>query len=209
MVRLHEMERLDRDFDQRAWLYGGVVAVALAVAAAVALARAPLEQHRRVFAEAGVAGVLVGLVGAALLIGTAMFGRDITPPVGAVFLPSLTLFGIAGIGGSLSRMRSAPAERRERRGWPTLAARLALLCTGFTLVLAWTFAEQQSGSCDGDHSAPAWATEVAWVAVVTACAAGVLGLAGLAGRRWFVAVVSFVINAVALFYMLLSTGVAC
>jgi len=37
----------------------------------------------------------------------------------------------------------------------------------------------------------------------------VLGLAGLAARRWFVALVCVVVNPGALFYMVLSSGALC
>ncbi len=58
-------------------------------------------------------------------------------------------------------------------------------------------------------SAPAWPTAFAWAAVATAAVAGVLALIGLAARRWFIALLCFVVNPAALLYMLLSTGVAC
>src|SRR6266511_3967528 len=177
--RLDEMRRLDHDFDRRAWLYGGIAAVAMGLATAFALARSPsLVGQRRVFADAGV----------------------------------------AGIGGSVARAQSPPVEEavveRAAAEGPSLGrlrrvALAALFCTGLTVVLAWAFAAPQNGSCDMPSSAPAWTTAFAWAAVATAAAAGVLALIGLAARRWFIALLCFVVNPAALIYMLLSTGVAC
>jgi hypothetical protein len=50
---------------------------------------------------------------------------------------------------------------------------------------------------------------VGWAAVITAVAAFLVGLAGLAARRWFVALICVVVNPAALLYMALSTGALC
>ncbi len=214
--RLDEMRRLDHDFDRRAWLYGGIAAVAMGLATAFALARSPsLVGQRRVFADAGVAGIVLGLTGVGVLW---VAGREISPPIGAAFLPCLTLIAVAGLGGSVARAQSPPVEEavveRAAAEGPSLGrlrrvALAALFCTGLTVVLAWAFAAPQNGSCDMPSSAPAWTTAFAWAAVATAAAAGVLALIGLAARRWFIALLCFVVNPAALIYMLLSTGVAC
>jgi hypothetical protein len=214
--RLDEIRRLDHDFDRRAWLYGGIAAVAMGLATAFALARSPsLVGHRRVFADAGVAGVVLGLTGIGVLWAA---GREISPPIGAVLLPCMTLIAVAGLGGSVARAQSPPAEEAAvepaAAEGPSLGrcrrvALAALFCTGLTVVLAWAFAAPQNGSCDMPSSAPAWTTAFAWAAVATAGTAGVLALIGLAARRWAIALLCFVVNPAALLYMLLSTGVAC
>jgi hypothetical protein len=83
---------------------------------------------------------------------------------------------------------------------------------GFTLttvLLAWVYAGPQDSSCDGGASAPAWTGPVGWLAVISAIAAVVLGLTGLAARRWFVALICLIVNPVALLYMVASTGAFC
>jgi len=55
----------------------------------------------------------------------------------------------------------------------------------------------------------AYGRTAAWAAVISAIAAFVLGLAGLAARRWFVALVCVVVNPGALFYTVLSSGALC
>src|SRR6266545_2054734 len=165
LPRYEEIKRLDEDFDRRAWLYGGVAAVTMGIATAVALACSPtLEGQRRVFSEAGVAGVVLGLVGVVLLW---RLRSNIEPPRGAV---------------------------------------AALVATAGTVVLAYAYAAQQDGSCDTPSSDTAWTSFLTWAALVTAITAVVLGLTGLAARRWFVALISLVVNPGALLYMALSSG---
>jgi hypothetical protein len=205
-----QTQRLDRDFDRRAWLYGGVAAVAMGIATAVALARSPtLEGQRRVFGEAGVAGVVLGLAGVGLFW---RLHSNIDPPTGAVFAPCLMLLAVAALGGGAARLqRPPPAEREEpaeSQGLKRVAV-AAIACTALTVLLAWVFAAPQNGSCDVPSSAPAWTTPVAWAAVTSAVAAIILGLTGLAARRWFVALICIVLNPAALLYMILSTGVLC
>jgi hypothetical protein len=210
LPRYEEIQRLDDDFDRRAWLYGGAAAVAMGVATAVALARSStLAEQRRVFGEAGVAGVLLGLAGVVLLW---TLRSNIDPPVGAVFAPGLMLLAVAALGGGAARLQGPPStepvQAPEGQGLKRVAI-AAISCTALTVILAWAFAGPQDGSCDSASSAPAWTTPLAWAAVITAIAAVILGLAGLAARRWFVALVCIVVNPAALLYMLLSTGIAC
>jgi hypothetical protein len=205
-----QTQRLDRDFDRRAWLYGGVAAVAMGIATAVALARSPtLEGQRRVFGEAGVAGVMLGLAGVGLFW---RLHSNIDPPTGAVFAPCLMLMAVAALGGGAARLQRPPPAEREAPAEPQGLKRVAvaaIACTALTVLLAWVFAAPQNGSCDVPSSAPAWTTPVAWAAVTSAVAAIILGLTGLAARRWFVALICIVLNPAALLYMILSTGVLC
>lgn len=210
LPRYEEIKRLDEDFDRRAWLYGGVAAVAMGIATAVALARSPtLEGQRRVFSEAGVAGVVLGLVGVVLLW---RLRSNIEPPPGAVFAPCLMLLAVAAVGGGVARIqRPPPVERletHEDRGLKRVAV-AALVATAGTVVLAYAYAAQQDGSCDTPSSDTAWTSFLTWAAIVTAITAVVLGLTGLAARRWFVALISLVVNPGALIYMALSSGALC
>jgi hypothetical protein len=75
--------------------------------------------------------------------------------------------------------------------------------------LAVVYASGQRGTCDAPAAAAAWVSPAAWAAVISAIAAFVLGLAGLAARRWFVALVCVVVNPGALLYMVLSSGALC
>jgi hypothetical protein len=211
LPRYEEIRRLDDGFDRRAWAYGGVAAVAMGIAAAVGLWRSStLEQQRRVFSEAGVAGIVLGVVGVVVLW---TLRSNIEPPPGAVFAPCLLLLAVAALGGGAARLqRPPPAEREgvppEDRGLKHVAF-TALLCTAATVVFAYAYAGQQDGSCDTPSTETTWTALSTWAAVVTAIAAVVLGLTGLAARRWFVALICLVVNPAALLYMALSSGALC
>lgn len=210
LPRYEEIRRLDDDFDRRAWLYGGVAAVAMGIATAVALARAPtLADQRRVFSEAGVAGVVLGLVGVVLLW---RLRSNIEPPPGAVFAPCLMLLAVAALGGGAARLQRPPpverVETQDDRGLKRIAV-AALLLTATTVVFAYAYAAQQDGSCDTPSSDTAWTSFLTWAAILTAIAAVVLGLTGLAARRWFVALITVVVNPGAVLYMALSSGALC
>jgi hypothetical protein len=209
LPRYEEIQRLDHDFDRRAWGYGGVAAVAMGIATAVALWRSStLEQQRRVFSEAGVAGVVLGVAGVALLWTL----HGIEPPLGAVFAPCLLLLAVAALGGGAARLqRPPPVEPRETpedRGLKRVAF-AALLCTAATIVFAYAYAGQQDASCDTPSTHTVWTSLATWAAIVSAIAAVVLGLTGLAARRWFVALICLVVNPAALLYMALSSGALC
>jgi hypothetical protein len=208
-ARYERIRQLDHDFDRRAWIYGGTAAVAMALAIAGALRRAPtLKEQRRVFGQAGVAGVLLGLGGVVILWRQRGF---IEAPALAVFAPALTMLGVGALGGTSTRFQRPPPwepdpiERRPLRR----VAYLALGCTLLTVLLAILYGSAQRGTCDAPAPSAAWATPAAWAAVITAIAAFVLGLAGLAARRWFVALFCVVVNPGALFYMVLSSGGLC
>ncbi len=179
--RLDEIRRLDHDFDRRAWIYGGLATLALGLAAVGALVQSStLPEQRRVFAETGVAGVLVGLAGVVVLW---LSSREISPPAGAVFIPCVTLLAIAGLGGSAARIQSPPTEETvaaEVSTDPRMkpVAVTALACTAVTVILAWAYAGAQDGSCDVVSQAPAWTTPVAWAAVVTRWQQACLRLSG-------------------------------
>jgi hypothetical protein len=135
---------------------------------------------------------------------------NIEPPTGAVLAPAVTMLALAALGGGVTRFQAPEQQPRPQQFSLRNVAIAAISCTAMTVVLAQTYASQQDPSCSGDHvPAPAWAGVVGWAAVITAIAAFVLGLAGLAARRWFVALICVVVNPAALLYMVLSTGALC
>jgi hypothetical protein len=209
-ARYERIRQLDRDFDRRAWIYGGAAAVAMVLATAFALARAPtLAGQRRVFGQAGVFGVVFGLTAVVLLSSVRGF---IDPPTLAVFAPCLALLGIAALGGTSTRLQRTPPEEEaapQRRRPLRRIAYAALGCTALTVLLALLYASAQRGTCDTPVPAAAWSTPSAWAAVISAIIAFVLGVSGLAARRWFVALICVVVNPGALFYMVISTGALC
>ena len=209
LERYNRIQQLDASFERRAWIYAAVVALAMAAATVATLMRTKtLADRRRAFGQAGVAGVVLGLFGLVLLW---QVHSAIEPKLASVLAPSALLFAIAGIGGAVSRVQRAPPgeppapERRLGR-----VAVAALACTATTVVCAIAFAAPQDSSCSGNATpAPEWTDTVALLGWLSGGAALVLALVGLAARRWFVALVCFVVNPAALFYAILSTGVAC
>ena len=76
-------------------------------------------------------------------------------------------------------------------------------------MLAYAFGGQQDASCDTPTVHTAWTGILSWGAIASAVAAFVLGLAGLAARRWIVALICVLVNPAAVIYMVLSTGALC
>jgi hypothetical protein len=217
-ARQDRVRQLDHDFDRRAWIYAVIAAAALvAVTIAAASTQASVEKGRSLFASAGVAGVVVALFGVVVLLQPSY--REIRPPLQAVFLPAVILLVLAAIGGSVTRFATAvptdsaaavpddQGDSSTRAGGRVIVA--ALACTALTVVLAQVFATHQPGGCDSLPDAPTWTGAVAWAAIAIAVVAGILALWALAYKRWFVALVCFVVNPAALIWMLLSTGVLC
>jgi hypothetical protein len=143
-------------------------------------------------------------VGALLLFG---WRGWIDPPWLAVMLPSFTLLAIAAAGGTSTRLQAGPAHAPNvsLRG----VALAAVLCTVTTVVLALTYASGQDSSCDPTSKDASWAGVVGWLGLVSAGAAILLGLAGLAAHRWVVALLCVLVNLGALLYMVLSSGALC
>ena len=150
---------------------------------------------RRTFGWIGVAGVVAALL--------AFIGVLFHPNHGALFLPAALLLLVAAVGGTITR-------RRDGRPLPMRnAAIAALTCTGLTLVLAYAYASQQDGSCDTPTAHSFWTGFTGWGALFTAACAFILGLAGLAARRWFVALICVFVNPTALLWMVASSGAFC
>jgi hypothetical protein len=198
LARLHRIQQLDSDFDQRVWIYAAIAAAALAVSCLGA-------DRRRAFQQAGVAGVVLGV--AAVILSVLGSHGVVDPPLAAMLLPSLTLLAIASIGGTARRLRgeSRPPEELSLKA----VAMAALTCTAITVVLAYVYASGQDAGCDPPSTDAWWSGAVGWAAVVTAGIAVLLGLAGLAARRWVVALTCVVVNPAALLYMIASSGAFC
>jgi hypothetical protein len=187
--------RLESDFRERSWFYGlGVLGGALGLAA-VSLRKRPVPSERQeVFANLGVAGVALGLVVAGLFwladTGT------IQPGVLPAFFPSAVMLALAAFGGITAFAASGkPLDaggRRRRLAWNASLAGLGL--TAVTAVLAWVATEHVQ-TCSTDNAVVDY---LFWAAAATAIAAGVFGLLGLLVRRWFLALVCFVVNPVLL-----------
>jgi hypothetical protein len=205
----HRTRQLDHDFEHRAWIYAGIAALAMALAAGVAVARGKtVTDRRRVFAEVGVAGILLGLFGIVLRW---QVHSPIEPTTASVLAPSALLLVIAGVGGAASRIQRAPLAESStavrRLGGVAIAA---VTCTAITAVCALAYGIPQNNDCSGNSPPPpGWTDEVASVGYITGLAAIVLAFVGLAGRRWFVALVCFVVNPAAFFYALYASGAGC
>jgi hypothetical protein len=198
LARYHRIQELDAAFDRRVWIYAVVAAAAMVLACAGA-------DSRRRFSQAGVAGVVLGVAGFGLL---ALGSRGaVDPPLTALLLPSLTLLVIAAVGSAVERLRGTPRSPSDLPLKPVAYA--ALGCTAATLFLAYAYAHGQDPSCDFPSTDASWSGPVGWVAVVTAAAAFLLGLVGLAARRWVVALTCVVVNPAALVYMIASSGAFC
>jgi hypothetical protein len=205
----YRTQQLDHEFEQRAWIYAGIAALAMALAAAGAVARAEtLMDRRRIFGEIGVVGIVLALFGIVLRW---QVHSDIEPSTASVLAPSALLLAIAGVGGVASRIRRAPlGEPSTPVGRLGGAAIAALTCTAITAACALAYGIPQNSDCSGNApSPPGWTDEVANVGYITGLAAIVLAFVGLAGRRWFVALICFVVNPAAFFYALYASGAGC
>jgi len=205
----HRTQQLDNEFEQRAWIYAGIAALAMALAAAVAVARTKtVAERRRVFAEVGVAGIVLGLFGVVLRW---QVHSPIEPTTASVLAPSALLLAIAGVGGAASRLqRVPPGEHSTPVRRLTGVAIGALTCTAITAVCALAYGIPQNNDCSGSAPpAPGWTDQVASVGYITGLAAIVLAFIGLIERRWLVALVCFVVNPAALFYAVWASGAGC
>jgi hypothetical protein len=81
--------------------------------------------------------------------------------------------------------------------------------TGVTVVLAYAYASQQDGSCDSPTAHSFWTGVTGWGALFTAACAVILDIAGLAARRWFVALICLFVNPTALLWMVASSAALC
>jgi hypothetical protein len=205
----YRTQQLDNEFEHRAWIYAGVAALAMALAAAVAVARAKrVTDRRRVFAEIGVVGILLGLFGIVLRW---QVHSPVEPTTAAVLAPSAFLLAIAGVGGAVSRiLRAPPGEPSTPERRLGGVAIVAITCTAITAACALAYGIPQNNDCSGNASSPpGWTDGVASVGYITGLAGIVLAFVSLVGRRWLVALVCFVVNPAAFFYAVYASGAGC
>jgi hypothetical protein len=198
LLRAQRIQELSDDFDHRVWIYAAIAAAAMAVACYRA-------DRRRRFSQAGVVGIVLGL--AAFVVYVLGSRRAVDPPLPALLLPSLTLLAIAALGGAAERLRGESRPPEDLSLKPIALA--ALACTAVTVVLAYAYASGQDPGCEAPSTDASWSGALGWAALVTAGAAFLLGLAGLAARRWVVALTCVVVNPAALLYMIASSGAFC
>lgn len=111
--RLDSIRAREREYDRRAWGYAAGVALALGAAAALAAGRHPSRARlRRLFADVGVSGVVLGLLGAGILL-VPRGDRAFSQPTGPVFFPAVALLVLAGVGGVTVRLTSQGAESSD------------------------------------------------------------------------------------------------
>jgi hypothetical protein len=192
---------LESDFRQRSWFYAlGVLGGVLGLAAVSLRKRRAPSERQEVFANLGVGGVALGLVVAGLFwlseTGT------IQPGALPAFVPSGVMLALAAFGGITAFAASGkPLDAGgHRRRLVSKASLAGLGLTAVTGVLAWV-ATEHIQTCSNDNAAVEY---FFWAAAATAIGAGVFGLLGLLVRRWFVALVCFVVNPVLLLAFLFS-----
>jgi hypothetical protein len=202
-ARNEERQTLEGDHRRRSWIYSvAVLGAALGATVAASLGRRTPREQQRVFANLGVAGVVLGLVVAGLFLLADTL--TIEPGVRPAFLPSVGMLTVAAVGGLITRGQSG--RRLEVGGRKRqIAWRLSLAGLGFTavtFVLAWIYTEHVSSCGPEDDLATRY---LLGTALATSVAAGLFGLLGLLAGRWFLALVYFVLNPV----LLLAFVVSC
>jgi hypothetical protein len=202
-ARNEERQTLEGDHRRRSWIYSvAVLGAALGATAAALLRRRTPSERQRVFANLGVAGVVLGLVVAGLysLADTV----TIEPGVGPAVLPIAGMLIVAAVGGLVARGETG--SRLEVGGRKRqIASRLSLAGVGFTavtFVLAWIYTEHFVSCGYEDDLATRY---LLGAALASSVAAGLLGLLGLLARRWVLALAYFVLNPV----LLLAFVVSC
>jgi hypothetical protein len=204
-------EELEADYKRREWLFGVVLLGAALGWTAVALRRSRTPRERQlVFANLGVAGVVV--IVAVSVLDWQTESHTIQSAAKPGYYPALAMLAAAAIGGLATRRQTGvPLERAEgpEPRWRLGVRQASLAGLGFTaltFVLAWIYASPQP-SCGGSgtESAPDWTDGVLWAATFTSIVAAILGVFGLVARRWFVALVCFVVNPLLLIFMAASS----
>jgi hypothetical protein len=213
LERIARIRDLQDGFDLRSWGYALVLAAVAGDAVRMRARTSPPDERRRLFANVGVAGVLLVIAVSAGRFAHGIVSTSIEIPAGPAYLVPVALFVVAAVGGihalvaSGEPMGAAMAVDRRTQWRRVLrhGALVALALTAVTVTLAVIYSGQQ-GPCGGAPvEGPDWADALARIAVGTALAAVALAIAGLVVRRWFVAMVCLVVNPGALVYMLLSS----
>lgn len=230
IARNRAAEPLEDQYNSRAWLCAFAILTVCAVAVAVSLRTRRRGEWLRVFTNLGVIGVWVGIAATALLLIAG--DASITIRAGPALAIPVALLGAAAVGtiigrsegwaegnpvdGVKGRARGAGkiairgggggAVQRSRieqlAGWLSTAA---LLLTAVTVLLAVGYIVPQPECGGGAASPPGWTDPIDSVAAVTGIGAIAAGVAALVLRRWIAALVSLVVNPIALLLIVAST----
>jgi hypothetical protein len=230
LVRDREAEPLEDQYSSRAWLYAFAILTVSAIGAANSLRTRPRTEWPGVFSNLGVIGVWVGIAAIALILIASE--ASINVRAGPALTIPVALLGAAAIGTIIGRSEgwgeesavdgvkgqaknlgklaihigTGGAAKRSRleqlAGWFSTGA---LVLTALTVLLAVAFIVPQP-ECGGASESPAaWTSPIDSVAAVTGIGAIAAGVAALILRRWIAALVSLVVNPVALLLILAST----
>ena len=220
---------LQDQFDSRAWVYSLAMLAIAALAVAYRLYSTQRNEWIRIFANLGVAGVLLGIGAVVLLLITE--GSSVGPPPAPTLLIPVVLV-LAATAGTLFGRSERWAEQTSGNGIREMAIQagklavdigtrgqirrarieelarwLSLLTLGLTAVtclLAFVFVIAQPG-CDAGASPPDWTNPIGSIAAVTAVGAMAAAVGTLLLRRWVAALVGLVVCPGAVLFVLAST----
>lgn len=202
IARNRAAEPMEDQYNSRAWLYAFAILTVCALAVANSLRTRPRGEWLGVFTNLGVIGVWVGIASTALLLIAG--DASITIRAGPALTIPVALLGAAAVGTIVGRTEGwgeGSPGMEQLAGWLSTTA---LLLTAVTVVLAVAFIVPQP-ECGGGASPPGWTNPIDSVAAVTGIGAIAAGIAALALRRWIAALVSVVVNPVALLLIVAST----
>jgi hypothetical protein len=229
LARDRAAEPLQDEYNSRAWLYAFAILATGAVGTACALRANPRTEWPRIFTNLGVIGVWLGIGVIVLLLATD--GSALAPPPAPMLMLPVVLL-VAAVAGTLIGREEGWAERgqaddvrdrilhlgklaihvgtagqakrsrlEELAAWFSIAA---LGLTAVTCLFALAFILAQPG-CDTNGSPPNWTTPIDSVAAVSAIAGMAAAVGALILRRWIPALISLIVNPVALLFVLIST----
>jgi hypothetical protein len=225
-----EILRLQDQYESRCWLYSSLILASGAIAMAYALRVRPRTRWPRIFSDLGILGVWAGIGAVAALLVTS--GTAIEVPAAPVLTIPIVLLVAAAIGTLVGRSEgwgeerpaegvreraisigkvaihvgTAGAARRSRieqfAGW---LSRATLALTAATVVLAIAFTIPQPDCGTGGGSPPGWTNPIDSIAAVTGVAAIAAAIGSLILRRWIAALISLVVNPIALLVIVAAT----
>jgi hypothetical protein len=215
--------RLQDQYDSRCWLYSSAVLAVAAVAVAYSLRARPRRLWPRIFSDLGITGVWAGIAATVALIVTS--DSKVQVPAAQALTVPIALLVAAGIGTLMARSEgwgdeSAAAgargqameigkvaihvgtagtvrrSRLERLG--RLLSLAAISLTGVTVVLAAIFTIPQPDCGGSGGGPPGWTDPIDSVAAVAGIVAIAAAIGALILRRWIAALLSLVVNPIAL-----------
>ena len=207
--RFERAIELEEDFDQRAWIYGGVAFLVVLAGVGVATVRTDPSVRREIFTDLGVGSVLALGLGLVLAAGGSGLIQTPTKPV---LYPQLGWLAVALVGTVLTRRPTpaaddvgdaTPAEPLERRGRILVYAGLGIAAAA--IILALLSFSGRDDPCVSE--VPGWVESFAALSAVLAAIAFLCGLATLAMRRWITALV--MLGPAPVFALLALFGTAC